>query len=483
MEHLIDRLRDLGSQVRALAAEVLSEGMLRGASEAQIVAMMDAAASISRPADGLLSEAAGQVHERSDNPGLSDRMTSRFGCRTPRELVERVTRVSGRRAGEYVAAGRAIARPVAPSSGHVLPAMFPAVREAVTEGIVGVDAVVAIAGAIGSALPAHAPRGAADLELAASARGEGVDGAPPASADELRMQAQVWAMYLDQDGAEPREARANRKRGITLGRCQDGLVSVRGQVLPEVAAQWQLLEAAILNPKLDGPRFTEADAEAGAGAGAEDAALEARSDQRTPSQKRHDALATILSAAARSTEVPTLGGAAPTLVVSVDAREFAAGRGFAHIDGIDEPVSLSVAGHIACCGDVQRVLQGDNGRIVAIDILDRVFNRPQRRALLLRDGTCIIPGCRVPAVWCEIHHVIDAAKGGPTHIDNGVPLCWHHHRTLGTNGWQIRMNDGIPEVRAPGWREPHLHWRPVTKSPVMLRKRHRQRREQVVART
>ncbi|MFG6475335.1 DUF222 domain-containing protein [Microbacterium sp. P06] len=477
MEDLLDRLGELGAQLRAVAGAVLSAGVLRGASEAEIVAVMDAAASAIRPLEGVVIEAAGQVHERSDNPGLSDRMTTRFGCRTPRELVERVTRVSGRRAGDYVAAGRAIVEKVAPTSGVTLPAPFPAMRAAVTGSVVGVDAVVAVTGVLGPALPAWVKRGAADTELSASARGEGVDGAPPATADQLKLQAQVWAMYLDQDGAEPREARANRKRGITLGKCHDGLVPVRGNVLPEVAAQWQLLEAAILNPKLRGPRFLDPDGES------EPADIEAGADTRTSPQKRHDAFATILSAAARSSEMPTLGGAAPTLVVSVDADDLQTGRGFAHVDGITEPVSLSVARHVACCGNVQRVFQNKKGRIIAIDIADRVFNRYQRRALQVRDGACIIPGCTVPAIWCEIHHVDEAANGGPTHTDNGVLLCWHHHRTLDTGGWQIRMNNGVPEVRAPGWREPYLQWRAVTKSPAMLRRKHAARMRAVVART
>ena len=43
--------------------------------------------------------------------------------------------------------------------------------------------------------------------------------------------ATVWATYLDQDGAEPREAVAMRKRGFTLGVCRDGLVPLRGNLL------------------------------------------------------------------------------------------------------------------------------------------------------------------------------------------------------------------------------------------------------------
>jgi hypothetical protein len=126
-------------------------------------------------------------------------------------------------------------------------------RETLIDGHVGVDGVVAVTG------PLH-PLGvgrdailAADEELAAAARGDGADDAPPLPADDLHAQALVWAACLDQDGPEPRDARAMRKRGLTLGICRDGLVPVRGALLPETAGQLQRIFDSILNPKLAGP--------------------------------------------------------------------------------------------------------------------------------------------------------------------------------------------------------------------------------------
>ncbi|PZU48411.1 MAG: hypothetical protein DI566_04010 [Microbacterium sp.] len=82
----------------------------------------------------------------------------------------------------------------------------------------------------------------------------------------------------------------------------------------------------------------------------------------------------------------------------------------------------------------------------------------------------IIPGCGVPAAWTEIHHVTEYAGGGPTHTDNGVLLCWYHHRFLDRIGWKIRMNNGIPEVKPPPWHDTDQRWRAVTTSPIRLRK-------------
>jgi len=202
-------------------------------------------------------------------------------------------------------------------------------------------------------------------------------------------------------------------------------------------------------------------------------------DDRTAAQKRHDALAMVFAIAARHNEMPTLGGSAPVLVVNVDAADLAphsagaAGAaaagfgstsrsggagGWATIPGSGAHVPVSVAAHVGCAGTIQRVLF-DEGRIIGITTTDRVFTLHQRPAIVARDKECLIPGCHVPASWCEIHHVTEHARGGPTHTDNGVPLCWWHHRSLGASGWVIRMEGGVPQVRGPRWWDPDQRWR------------------------
>jgi len=191
-------------------------------------------------------------------------------------------------------------------------------------------------------------------------------------------------------------------------------------------------------------------------------------DDRSQPQRQHDALAMALSVAAASRDLPTIGGAAPTLIVSVREQDADAEHGWAHAEGIDQPVTVQAARHVACSGVIQRVTLGAKGRVLRLGTEERVFNRHQRRAITLRDGGCIIPGCGVPAAWCELHHVTDYAHGGPTHTDNGVMLCWHHHRFIDTGPWRIRMNRGAPEVQAPSWFDPSMRWRPVTKSRTRL---------------
>ncbi|WP_087013635.1 HNH endonuclease signature motif containing protein [Leucobacter sp. 7(1)] len=65
----------------------------------------------------------------------------------------------------------------------------------------------------------------------------------------------------------------------------------------------------------------------------------------------------------------------------------------------------------------------------------------QRRYLAARDQHCRTPGCRVPVHRCDIDHTLDAAKGGPTRIDNLAHLCRSHHVMKHHTGWTIAQHD------------------------------------------
>ena len=469
-------LADLGDALASVVAAAFADDGLCACDDGEVLAALAAAGRLQRGVEAVMVEAVAQLHARDELRAHPDRATTRYGCRNLGELVQRATRMSSRSAADLAAAAGAVQRSTAPSTGEVLPAPFPSMREALAAGHVGVDAVVAVASAFRRGGVGRVELLAADEDRAAAASGPGPDPTGPATADELRALAQVWAAYLDPDGAEPVEARALRKRGLSIGRRdRDGLVPVRGSLLPEVAAQLQLGFDSVLNPRVDGapasgPCFREADADTCTGTGADsEAPSEAAADSRTHAQKQHDALAVLLTAAAAAGELPMLGGAAPTLVVSVREEDLATGRGYAHLPGDDEPISIAAARHVACAGAVQRVVLAENGRIVSLVTLDRVFNHHQRRAITLRDGGCVIPGCHVPPQWCEIHHVEEYSRGGPTHTDNGVLLCWFHHRTIDAGGWQVCMIDGVPYVKGPYWWDAQVKWRPVAKSSTRRR--------------
>jgi hypothetical protein len=61
-----------------------------------------------------------------------------------------------------------------------------------------------------------------------------------------------------------------------------------------------------------------------------------------------------------------------------------------------------------------------------------------RRALVARDHHCVFPGCDRPAPWCDGHHLIHWANGGPTKLDNLGLVCGTHHRKVHEEGWTLR---------------------------------------------
>ncbi len=68
----------------------------------------------------------------------------------------------------------------------------------------------------------------------------------------------------------------------------------------------------------------------------------------------------------------------------------------------------------------------------------RVATAAQRRALTIRDGGCVLPGCDIPASQCQVHHLVPWTEGGPTDLPNLVTLCWAHHRQVDLGRWDIR---------------------------------------------
>ena len=53
-----------------------------------------------------------------------------------------------------------------------------------------------------------------------------------------------------------------------------------------------------------------------------------------------------------------------------------------------------------------------------------------------RDGRCVFAGCDAPTHWCEVHHLLAWAYGGPTSLDNSGLLCERHH-TQAHHGFRV----------------------------------------------
>ena len=387
----LEAVRDALAPLVSEGFDALAAGLV---SDADLIGILRVSGDVRRLADALAIAATEQVDARSQGP-LVERLTSRTGAGNTNEVVRNATRCDARTATSFERAARLVHRAQSLTSGELLPGKFPMLVEALRDGDLGLPGLLAATGPLVAVADRVDADGlaAADAALAAAARGADLDGQslPPLAADDLGNLARLWAAHLDEDGAVPREDEALRRRSFGFGKTRDGLVPVFGNLLPEVASQFQLHFDAILNPRAGhGPCFEpDADADADPNSGE----LLPPKDPRTGQQKMHDALASILTAAARAVESPSLGGGAPTLVVTVSQADFIRGNGEGRVDGIDAPVSPGCVAHTACTGSIQRVIHDDEGRIVSIHTRDRVFNATQRKAIMARDGGCVIPGC------------------------------------------------------------------------------------------
>ena len=81
----------------------------------------------------------------------------------------------------------------------------------------------------------------------------------------------------------------------------------------------------------------------------------------------------------------------------------------------------------------------------------RTVTPAQRRAVTVRDPHCQHPGCRAPARWCDMHHLVEWEHGGTTDTANLVLLCGRHHVAVHEGAKQlVRDPDGTCRV-TPGF--------------------------------
>jgi hypothetical protein len=151
-------------------------------------------------------------------------------------------------------------------------------------------------------------------------------------------------------------------------------------------------------------------------------------DDRTPAQRRADALITMAELALRSGQLPITGGVKPHVTVIVPAATLADTPGAPAADyAFGATTSAEWARRFACDAAISRIITGPASEILDAGRTVRTFTAAQLRAIVTRDRHCIWTGCDTPPGWCDAHHNTHWADGGPTDIDNGVLLCGRHH--------------------------------------------------------
>jgi hypothetical protein len=171
-------------------------------------------------------------------------------------------------------------------------------------------------------------------------------------------------------------------------------------------------------------------------------------DTRTATQRRHDALADLATSFLETTNTTTSGGEKPHLNVHVDLDALKAEPGGLHETTSGHVLPFETIRQISCDCSLTRIVFGPNSEIIDLGRKTRSTPPPMRRAVIARDRHCTWSGCRRPAAWCDVHHIIHWADGGQTVLTNLTLLCRYHHTLTHQQDTQNRLEQAHQEQPA-----------------------------------
>lgn len=224
-----------------------------------------------------------------------------------------------------------------------------------------------------------------------------------------------WASVL--------RARRRLHASVTL----EGMVRLNGDLDPEAGETFMTALRAVL------------DANARSG-GARDLEV----DDRTPAQRRADALGEICRGWLDRADRAEVAGERPHVSVTVPFEALGA-RGDGELEHIGS-VDHETLRRLSCDASVTRVVMGPRSEPLDVGRRTPVVSTAIRRAVIARDRQCRFPGCDRPQSWCDAHHVTHWADGGETALTNLVLLCRRHHAMVHT-GFSLEMVRGRPVFR------------------------------------
>ena len=148
---------------------------------------------------------------------------------------------------------------------------------------------------------------------------------------------------------------------------------------------------------------------------------------RTPEQRRADAVEMLFAGGAREGRPPAVRS---QLVVIAHA------DGTAEIPGLGS-IPTRELDRLSCVSDLFGLVFTGDGVPLWHGRAKRLATDDQWRALIARDGGCVI--CAAAASRCEAHHVIfwDGPARGPTDIANLALVCAHHHHLIHDRGMRL----------------------------------------------
>ncbi len=292
---------------------------------------------------------------------------------------------------------------------------MPDVRDALTEGEISLANAKTLARASESTSASQVERDENLLERAASL-----------SPEQFAREASRWVAQRQDDGGEGEYRRQRARRRLSVWKDDaDGMVHLRGELDPVTGAK---LRTRLLK---EAERLRRCD-------------LGKPGEKRSLSQRLADALETLTNADADS-DGRRSGSRADITIVQHLSPE--GDEAFAEIaDGGLIPPSVLEA-HFCNAKIVGVVFSSEGLPLWRGSALARP-SRAQMDALIARYGGC--GGCGQHSVWCQAHHIRPRAQGGPTNIDNLMPLCWSCHDNVHLHGWQVVPDErGLHTIAPP----------------------------------
>jgi hypothetical protein len=348
----------------------------------------------------------------------------------------------------WLAAHTHVARPVAGSRVHLAKrlARMPAMAAALAEGAVTLEHARVLARCINPRTVGVFVTG--EEALVTAARSLDVEGFEAVAAQ--------WLRDNDPDGPDPATGEPST---WSASRHFGGRVSVDGDMDADDGAEY-LAELDALYEELwrEDQAADAGDPARGRTPRQRRAAAQVEMARRSSATRRQDTEDEEAEAAGEP--VPTrTRPRTRTLLAVVDLNQLAAQQGqLARLeDGSILP--RSILERWACDTAIGRVVMAGKSVVIDLGTVTYTPNAAQRRALIARDGGCIVPGCGRRPRWCDAHHVIPFPHG-PTALWNLVLLCNRHHHLIhdghirlaadGAGGWRVLRADGTPVVVREG---------------------------------
>ena len=245
--------------------------------------------------------------------------------------------------------------------------------------------------------------------------------------DPLRLRRLILTLrhQLDADTVLADANEAHDRRFLSLSQTLDGVFYLNGRLDPEGGATLQTALNALSGPPV-------------------------YDDQRTPKQRRADALVELTHQHLDRGDLPEVGGQKPHLSVIVDMSTLAKepGSPAAELEW-GEPVPAETARRLACDAAITPVFMGSESDQPRADRTTRTIAGSQRKALAVRDRGCRFPGCDRPPAWTDAHHIHHWADGGNHQMPNLVLLCRRHHRMVHEEGWRVVWSQDRNVVAVP----------------------------------